>query len=86
MDYLEQDLRRHTAAPGGFLLFGVDDIDELWLQGGSAHQETINVLLGAQLFASTAGHGPWGEDSVSKKWIKSKTIPTTDTCPGHRPP
>ena len=42
--------------PPGFLCLGVDDFNKLWLEGGSAHQETIDVLLGGKLFAGSTGH------------------------------
>jgi len=40
-----------------FLCPGIDDVNELWLEGGSAHQEAIHVLLRAQLLTGTAGYG-----------------------------
>lgn len=40
----------------GSLRFGVDDFNELGLEGGSAHQETVHVLLGAELLAGGPGH------------------------------
>lgn len=39
-----------------FLCLGVDDVNKLWLERGSPYEETVNVLLGGQLFASTTGH------------------------------
>jgi len=40
-----------------FLCPGVDDVNELGLEGGSAHQEAIHVLLGAQLLTGAGGYG-----------------------------
>lgn len=42
--------------PEFFLCLGVDDFDKLWLEGSSAHKETVNVLLGAEFFAGSTGH------------------------------
>lgn len=50
------DLDTVSLQPAGFLCLGVDDFNKLWLEGGSAHKETVNVLLGSQLFAGSAGH------------------------------
>ena len=47
---------RLNGSAGVFLCLGVDDFDELWLEGGAAHEETVNVLLGGELFAGAAGH------------------------------
>lgn len=38
------------------LCLGIDDFDELGLEGGSAHKETVNVLLGSKLFAGSTSH------------------------------
>uniref|UniRef100_A0A0E9XF34 Uncharacterized protein n=1 Tax=Anguilla anguilla TaxID=7936 RepID=A0A0E9XF34_ANGAN len=34
----------------------IDYVDKLRLQGGSAHQETIHIMLGAQLLAVGTSH------------------------------
>lgn len=39
-----------------FLCLGIDDLNKLWLEGGSTHEETVNVLLGSKLFAGSTGH------------------------------
>ena len=39
-----------------FLLLGIDDVNELGLQGSSTHKETINVSLAAELFAGSTSH------------------------------
>lgn len=39
-----------------FLCLGVDDFDKLWLEGGSTHEETVDVLLGGKFFAGRTGH------------------------------
>jgi len=39
------------------LLPGIDDVHELGLQGGAAHQEAIDVGLLGQLLGIGSGHG-----------------------------
>ncbi len=40
------------------LCLGVDDVDELCLKRGSAYQETVDILLGGELFAGTTSYRP----------------------------
>lgn len=42
--------------PRVFLYLGVDDFDELWLERRSAHEETIDVLLGGELLAGSTSN------------------------------
>lgn len=44
------------AAAVKFLRLGIDDFNKLWLEGGSAYEETVHVLLGGELFAGSAGN------------------------------
>ena len=40
----------------GLLCFGINDGDKLWLEGGSTHKETINILLGGKFLTGSTGH------------------------------
>lgn len=42
----------------------IDDVNKLGLEGGSAHQEAIHVVLGAQLFAVGPSHGAWRREGL----------------------
>lgn len=42
----------------------VDDVNKLWLQGGSAHQEAIHISLGCQLPAVCCCDWPWEDTRV----------------------
>lgn len=42
---LASDLDMVSMQPPEFLCLGIDDFDKLWLEGGSAHEEAVNVLL-----------------------------------------
>lgn len=44
------------AASGQFLCLGVDNVNKLWLKGRSTHEETVHILLGSELFASTTSY------------------------------
>lgn len=44
------------AAAARDLCLGVDDFNKLWFEGGSAHEETVNILLGSKLLAGRTGH------------------------------
>ena len=42
----------------------IDDVNKLRLEGGSAHQEAIHIVLGAQLFAVGPRHGAWRREGL----------------------
>lgn len=51
--------RTGKTAGGGTLLFGIDDIYELWLKGSPAHEEAIHIRLARQLLAGCSSHRTW---------------------------
>ena len=71
---LASELDMVTLQPPGFLCLGVDDFDKLGLEGGSANEETVNILLGGEFFAGTTGHRTWEEEHslVRRQKIQKK--------------
>lgn len=61
---LASDLDMVSMQPPEFLCLGIDDFDKLWLEGGSAHEEAVNVLLWSELFAGTTSHRTWKEEQI----------------------
>lgn len=49
------------------LLFGVDDIHKLRLEGSPAHEEAIHIRLACQLFAGCSSHRTW-EGRRQREW------------------
>lgn len=45
----------------------VDDVDKLWLQRGSAHQEAVHVALRRQLSAVSSRHRTWRVEEEENK-------------------
>lgn len=71
-----------------FLCLGVDNFNKLWLEGGSTHEETVNVLLGGEFFASSTGHRTWkGEQISEQSWRQEQKLKIqTRAWSLHRPP
>lgn len=51
-----RDDETDLAAAARDLCLGIDDFNKLWFEGGSAHKETVNILLGSKLFAGSTSH------------------------------
>lgn len=47
----------HGLTTSGFLLLGVDYVNELWLECSAANQETVHILHASQLLAGATCHG-----------------------------
>lgn len=65
-----------------FLCLGVDNVNKLWLEGSSTHEETVNILLGGEFFASSTGHRTWksGTDQWAELEREAQKLKNTDTC------
>lgn len=62
---LASDLVKHRS----LLCLGVDDVNKFWFKGSSAHEEAIDIFLGGEFFAGSAGHRTWKAASMLENII-----------------
>ena len=60
-------LGRKGSGDGQGLLFGIDDVEELRLEGSTAHKEAIHIRLACQLLAGCPRHRTW-EGRQEQDW------------------
>lgn len=60
-------LGRKGSRDGQGLLFGIDDVDELRLEGSTTHKEAVHIRLACQLLAGCPSHRTW-EGRREREW------------------